>query len=162
MDPTRILEADHREIERLFAEIEGASGGERAASVQQLLETLRAHMTLEEEVVYPFLIKATGEEAEVENKNEHDVARANLREAESFLPSEPGLGAAMAGAQAVVSHHVEEEERDVFPQARQNGPELLEQMFVPFIQRRLELGLAVDAATLAAFSNVPAGDSGVI
>jgi len=152
MDPTRILEADHREIERLFGEIEDASGDERAKSVEQLLITLRAHMTLEEEVVYPVIVKVTGDETAVENQNEHDVARANLREAESFLPSEPGLGAAIAGAQAVVAHHVEEEEREVFPTVREKSPELLEQMFSSFVKRRLELGMVVDSDALRALS----------
>ena len=150
MDPTRILEADHREIERLFAEIEEASGDERVPYVERLLSTLRAHMTLEEEVVYPFIVQVTGEQSAVENNNEHDVARANLDEAESLLPREPGLGAAMAAAQAAVSHHVQEEESDVFPKVREEGRELLKQMFSSFVKRRVDLGLAVDAGALAA------------
>jgi hemerythrin superfamily protein len=149
MDPTRILEADHREIEHLFAEIEDASGEDRVPFVERLLTTLRAHMTLEEEVVYPAVVKVTGEEAAVENKNEHAVARANLDEAESFLPGEPGLGAAMAAAQAAVSHHVEEEESDVFPKVREDGREVLDQIFSSFVKRRLELGMTVDAEALA-------------
>ena len=150
MDPTRILEADHREIEQLFAEVEAASGEARVPFVERLLTTLRAHMTLEEEVVYPSIVTVTGEETGVENKNEHDVARANLDEAERFLPGDPGLGAAMAAAKAAVSHHVEEEESDVFPKAREDGGEVLEQMFSSFVKRRLQLGLAVDADALAA------------
>jgi hypothetical protein len=69
------------------------------------------------------------------------------------------LGAAIAGAKAVVSHHVEEEESDVFPKAREDGPELLEQMFPAFVKRRLELGLPVDADAMAAFSTEPATGS---
>jgi hemerythrin superfamily protein len=150
MDPTQILEADHREIEGLFDAIEGTSGEERVPHVKRLLTLLRAHMTLEEEVVYPSIKRVTGADSEVENKNEHSVARANLDEAESFLDGEPGLGAAMAAAQAAVSHHVQEEEADVFPEAREKGRELLEQMFPRFVQRRLELGMRVDGDALAA------------
>lgn len=150
MDPTRILEADHRQIERLFAAIEAASGEERVPHVERLLSTLRAHMTLEEEVVYPVIVKVAGDDAAVENKNEHAVARANLDEAESFLDGEPGLGAAMAAAQAAVSHHVEEEESDVFPKVRAEGSDLLEEMFSDFVKRRLELRMTVDADALAA------------
>ena len=143
MDPTRILEADHREIEGLFAAIEDASGEERVPHVQQLIALLRAHMTLEEEVVYPAIKKVTGSDSEVENRNEHAVPRANLDEAESFLDGEPGLGAAMAALQAAVSHHVAEEESDVFPQARDEGRELLAQMVPRFVERRAELGMTV-------------------
>jgi hemerythrin superfamily protein len=150
MDPTRILEADHREIEELFAHIEALSGDERVPHVERLLTVLRAHMTLEEEVVYPAIAKVTGADSEVENRNEHSVARANLDEAESFLGGEPGLGAAMAAAQAAVSHHVEEEESDVFPKAREHGREVLDRMLPSFVSRRLELGMPVDGDALAA------------
>ena len=150
LDPTTILESDHREIERLFAEIEEASGDARIPLVQQLLTTLRAHMTLEEEVVYPAISAVTADDAEVENKNEHAVARANLDEAERLLGGEPGLSAAMAAAQAAVSHHVGEEERDVFPKARVEGREVLERMLPSFVKRRQELGLPVPPEALAA------------
>ena len=150
MDPTRILEADHREIERLFSQIDDAEGEARVPHVERLVRLLRAHMTLEEEVVYPTIVKVTGDDSEVENKNEHDVARANLDEAESFLAGEPGLGAAMAAAQAAVSHHVREEETEVFPAVRERGGDLLEEMFRAFIMRRVELRLPVDPDALAA------------
>ena len=153
MDPTRILEADHREIEDLFAKIDEASGDARVPHVQRLLTVLRAHMTLEEEVVYPTIVTVTGENSEVENRNEHDVARANLDEAESFLAGEPGLGAAMAAAQAAASHHMQEEESEVFPKAREHGGELLEQMFGSFIKRRVELRMTVSGDALAAALN---------
>ena len=149
MDPTTILESDHREIERLFAEIDEADGDARIPLVQQLLTTLRAHMTLEEEVVYPSISAVTDDDAEVENKNEHAVARANLDEAEKFLGGEPGLGAAIAAAQAAVSHHVEEEERDVFPKAREEGRDVLDRMLPSFVKRRQELGLPVPPEALA-------------
>jgi hemerythrin superfamily protein len=150
MDPTRILEADHREIDELFVAIDDAAGEGRVPHVKQLISLLRAHMTLEEEVVYPAMKRVTGDDSEVENRNEHAVARANLDEAESFLDGEPGLGAAMAALRAAVSHHVEEEEADVFPQARERGPELLAQMLPRFVDRRVELGMAVPADALAA------------
>ena len=150
MDPTRILEADHRQIEELFEQIDAASGEARVPLVQRLLSALRAHMTLEEEVVYPVIVKVTGDDSEVENKNEHDVTRANLDEAESFLDGEPGLGAAMAAAGAAVAHHVHEEETDVFPKVREHGRELLQQMLTSFVHRRLALGMAVEGDALAA------------
>src|SRR6476646_9097860 len=53
MDVTRMLEADHREVEDLFAQIEKADGAERQPLVDKLAKSLLAHMQLEEAVVYP-------------------------------------------------------------------------------------------------------------
>src|SRR3954452_10094014 len=75
MDVTKLLEADHRTVEDLFARIDEAEGDDRQPLVDELVKALRAHMELEETVVYPAMEPVTGEEA-VENGNkEHEFAR---------------------------------------------------------------------------------------
>jgi hemerythrin superfamily protein len=152
MDVTRLLEADHRKVEALFDEIEGAEGDDRMPLIGQLTDALAAHMTLEEELVYPAMEPVTGAESVEEGESEHELARKALAELVALAPDGPGFGAALDAAKAGIDHHVEEEEGEVFPKLRTEGQQILGEMATPFMTRRLELGLPVDAAALAASS----------
>ena len=151
MDVTKLLEADHRQVEELFAAIEAAEGSERTPLIEELATSLKAHMQLEEDVLYPVMAPTTGEEAVEEANTEHELARKSLQEMLDLAPDEPGFGAAMEATKAGIAHHVEEEEDELFPKLRKDGT-VLEQIATPFMQKRLALGLPVDAAALAASS----------
>ena len=151
MDPTKLLEADHRTVEDLFARIEKAEGDDRAPFIDELATALRAHMELEETTVYPKMTPATGDEAVEEGNTEHELARKALQDMLDLAPDEPGFGAALEAVKAGITHHVEEEEGEVFPQLRKDS-ELLQAIATPFMQKRLEVGLPMDADALAAAS----------
>jgi hemerythrin superfamily protein len=148
MDPTKMLEADHRHVEALFDAIEEAEGDDRLPVIDELSTALRAHMELEEQVVYPAMEPVTGAEAVEEGNKEHELARSSLADVVELAPDEPGFGAALDATKAGVAHHVEEEENEVFPQLREHR-DVLERMATPFMTKRLELGLIVDAEALA-------------
>ncbi len=149
MDPTKLLEADHRQVEDLFTKIEGAEPAERPALIEQLQTSLQAHMELEEQVVYPAMQPVTGSEDVQEGVTEHELARKALADVVALAPDEPGFGAALDACKAGIEHHVKDEEDEVFPQLRKEGKQVLEQMATPFMAKRLELGLPMDAAALA-------------
>jgi iron-sulfur cluster repair protein YtfE (RIC family) len=153
MDPTRMLEADHRDVEDLFDKIEKAKGKDRTPFIDELATSLRAHMELEEEVVYPKMQPVTGKEAVQEGETEHDLARRSLAEVEKLAPDEPGFGAALEALKAGIEHHVEEEEDDDFPKLRKDGQKELDEMATPFMKKRMELGLPMKAEALAAASS---------
>jgi hemerythrin-like domain-containing protein len=150
MDPTKLLEADHRQVEDLFDRIDAAEGAERRSLVDELATALRAHMELEESVVYPAMVSVTGQEAVDEGENEHLVGREGLAEMLELV-DEPGFGAALEATKAGIAHHVDEEENEVFPQLRKNGT-VLDDMATPFMTKRLEVGLPMGADALAASS----------
>jgi iron-sulfur cluster repair protein YtfE (RIC family) len=152
MDVTRMLEADHRQAEELFAAIESAEGKDRQPMIDELATALRAHMQLEEEVLYPAMGKVTGKEAVEEANTEHDLARAGLEQMLGLAPAEPGFGAALDAVKAGITHHVHEEETEVFPELRKDGSQVLEQIATPFMQKRMELGMPMTAGALAAAS----------
>ena len=151
MDPTKLLEADHRQVEALFEAIENAEGDDRMPLIEELTTSLKAHMQLEEQVLYPAMAPATGDEVVEEGNKEHELARKSLQDMVDLAPDEPGFGAALEATKAGITHHVEEEEGEVFPELRSDGS-LLEKIATPFMQTRLELGLPMDAAALAAAS----------
>ena len=148
MDPTKMLEVDHRQVEALFKAIEKAEGDERAPLIEQLETALRAHMELEERIVYPAMARASGEDEVEEGNKEHELARKSLADMVALGPDEPGFGAALEATKAGIAHHVEEEERIVFPQLRSDGT-IFEQITSPFIHTRIDLGMPMDAALLA-------------
>jgi hemerythrin superfamily protein len=152
MDVTKILEADHRMVEDLFDQIEKAEGEERTPFIEQLATSLRGHMELEEDVVYPAMKPVTGDEDVQEGVKEHELARKALQEMVALAPDEPGFGAALESLKAGIVHHVEEEEGDVFPKLRKDGEQALADMATPFMTKRMELGLPMEADALAAAS----------
>ena len=152
MDVTRMLEADHREVEDLFAQIEKAEGAERQPLVDKLATSLLAHMQLEEAVVYPAMKPVTGDEVVEEANTEHELGRKTLQEMVRLAPDDPGFGAALDATRAGIAHHVEEEETEVFPELRKDGATVLQEIATPFMAKRLELGLPMGPDALAAAS----------
>jgi len=153
MDVTKVLESDHRQVEDLFAKIEKAEGAKRQPFIDELVNSLRAHMELEESVVYPAMEPATGHEEVEEGITEHKLARKGLDDVVRLAPDEPGFGAALDSVKAGITHHVKEEETEVFPKLRKNGAKALAEMATPFMKKRLELGLPMGADALAAASS---------
>jgi hemerythrin superfamily protein len=152
MDPTKLLEADHRQVEALFEAIDKAEGDERTPLIEELKTSLLAHMQLEERVLYPAMAPATGEESVEEANKEHELARSSLADMVDLAPDDPGFGAAMEATKAGIEHHVEEEEGELFPKLRKDSA-ILEQISTPFMKTRMELGLPMDASALAAASS---------
>ena len=153
MDVTKVLEADHRQVEELFAKIEGADGAARQPFIDELVTSLKAHMELEEQVLYPAMEPVTGHEEVQEGITEHELGRKGLKDLVRLAPDVPGFGAALDSVKAGITHHVKEEETEVFPKLRKDGAKVLEKMATPFMKKRLELGLPMGADALAAASS---------
>jgi hypothetical protein len=83
--------------------------------VAKLLASLQLHMTFEEESIYPLLAQVDGE-MEQEAEVEHGLARDGIAKLTELVGA-PGFGAAVEMVKAGISHHVEEEEQEAFPEA---------------------------------------------
>ena len=121
-DVTKMLEQDHREAEDLFAKIKETNGAARANLVTKLAGALRLHMKVEETIVYPAIAKQVddGDDMVAEAITEHEGARKALADVEKLSPNEPGFDGALEMLEAGISHHVEEEEDEVFPKFRES------------------------------------------
>ena len=150
MDVTKMLEADHRTVESLFAKIQKGEGDARTPLIDELATSLKAHMELEETVLYPAMSGVTGKESVQEANKEHELARKALAEMLALAPDDPGFGAALEALKAGIEHHVREEEEDVFPKLRSSGQSVLDEVATPFMQTRVSLGMPMDANALAA------------
>ena len=122
-DVVTMLEQDHREVEELFEKIKNTNGADAGpARHTRLAADLRLHMKVEESIVYPAIAKQVddGNDMVEEAKTEHEGARKVLGDVEKLSPNEPGFDGALEMLEAGISHHVEEEEDEVFPKLRES------------------------------------------
>jgi hemerythrin-like domain-containing protein len=121
-DPIVLLEADHRRFEELLEQ--GEATTERAAKRRsQLLNTLTAalnvHEAIEEKILYPALKPhAETHDIVLEGYQEHHVADVIIRELHQVAKSDEKWGAKFKVLEESLAHHIQEEERKMFPTAR--------------------------------------------
>lgn len=122
MDVFKLLKQDHREVEKLFGKIEKSSDSAvktREKTFKQVAQALRAHMSVEENIVYPRLreikvLKDTTNEA----YEEHHVAKQLIEELADMSADEEQWKAKASVLKEIIEHHVEEEEKELFPKAQ--------------------------------------------
>jgi hemerythrin-like domain-containing protein len=122
-DPIALLESDHRRFEDLLKQ--GEETTERAVKGRTaLLDTLTAalnvHELIEEQVLYPALKPHAETRAIVlEGFEEHHVADVIVKELHDLAADNERWGAKFKVLQESLEHHIQEEERNMFPNARQ-------------------------------------------
>ena len=123
MDAITLLKRDHRTVEELFKRFEKA--GDRANTqkrqiVDRIIEELSVHAVIEEQVLYPVARAAVSgaEDTVLESLEEHHIVKWVLSELEGMQPTEERFDAKVTVLIENVRHHVEEEEKDWFPQVR--------------------------------------------
>ena len=131
-DVITTIEADHREVERLFAAYATAtSPDEKDGLVDQIRLALAPHAAAEEILVYPAVRGASGEgdEQASHSIDEHQEIKRLLSEVDHMSATDPGRDQKVRELEQAVAHHVEEEEGEVLPSLRAGvTAERLEQM----------------------------------
>jgi hemerythrin superfamily protein len=155
----RVLADDHdrvRALFRYFAQLEGTGPTtERLNIAQDICKELVIHSTIEEELFYPAARIALGEnnlinEAEVE----HGAAKYLIRQLLATNTEDAFFCAKVKVLREYVKHHMDEEEKEIFPKLKQAKADMsaLEQRL---IARREELrGLLKTAGHLIGFEPV--------
>lgn len=117
-DPMRILKADHREVAQLLARLADTDEGtERENLVSEVETKLGLHMELEESLVYDLVEEHVGAEDKEEAEIEHGLVRETLTKLREMI-EQPGFGAVVEMLRGGISHHVEEEEREILPELK--------------------------------------------
>jgi hemerythrin-like domain-containing protein len=123
MDAIAMLKADHEKVKELLAELETTT--ERGAKTRaELFATIKGeltvHETIEEEIFYPALKEhPKAKELVLEAYEEHHVVDTAMAELEGLDVSDETWGAKATVMKENVEHHIEEEESEMFKQARQ-------------------------------------------
>jgi hemerythrin superfamily protein len=118
-----LLEKQHREVEELFEELEGA--GERAEKTKERLcreisDKLAVHAEIEEKLFYPEAKQENTEEILRESVEEHLAMKRILSDLVETRPTDEQFDARMKVLKEQVEHHVEEEEGELFPKVRKS------------------------------------------
>jgi hemerythrin-like domain-containing protein len=121
-DVFEMLKTDHRHVQDLFTRFEDADKRERAAIAEETLTALEVHAALEEELVYPAIAKVVEDrEAVSEAREEHHVAKLLIKELHKMEAGDDAFATKFKVLGELVSHHIEEEEGELFPQAEEGG-----------------------------------------
>ena len=118
-----MLKHDHDRVKSLLGDIEGSSSGaaeSRGMMLATLKHDLEVHEVLEEEILYPALKDhAKTKELALEAYEEHHVVDLVIADIETTLPGDETWAAKFAVLKENLEHHIEEEEGQMFKQARQ-------------------------------------------
>jgi hemerythrin-like domain-containing protein len=122
-DAIDVLVRDHREVEQLFTTFEGLGTGahkRRRSVVDKMIAALSRHAAIEELIFYPRIrieVPSTQDEV-LESLEEHHIVKWTLSELEDLPVEDERFTAKVTVLMESVRHHVEEEERDLFPTVR--------------------------------------------
>jgi hypothetical protein len=124
-DAIALLKADHRTVEELFEQYEGATGeGKKQKLALQICMELTIHAKIEEEIFYPACEGKIEEDLLKEAYVEHDGAKVLIAEIEAGSPDDEFYDAKVKVLSEQIEHHVGEEEmrmEGMFSQARKAG-----------------------------------------
>ena len=133
MKATELLKKQHREVMKLFKEVEKTEAPrERKRLMTDIASHLKVHTTIEEEIFYP-AVKGIGtekaEEMMLEAVEEHHVVDLVLEELPQVDPAADTFEAKMTVLKELIEHHVEEEQDEIFPMAeRKLGKERISEL----------------------------------
>jgi iron-sulfur cluster repair protein YtfE (RIC family) len=119
MDAIELLTQQHREVEKLFEQYEKAGDRAEKREICELIsDELAMHAALEERIFYPATNAARREEALHEAVEEHRSANRHIADIVRGYVLEEQIDAKMNVLMGQIEHHVEEEEKELFPKAR--------------------------------------------
>jgi hemerythrin superfamily protein len=132
------LQAEHDEVQDLLQRLnKSETAREQKSLVNQIKQALVPHTKAEEEVVYTPIAALSAEKAKIdgaEGFTEHALASATLMQLDSLTPNTPEFKAAAKVLKELIDHHVQEEERNIWAQVKENfSSEQREQMNRDFL-----------------------------
>jgi hypothetical protein len=122
MDAIALLKADHDKMRKLLTELETTT--ERGVKTRtELFATIKGELTvhevIEEEIFYPELkAHPKAKDIVLEGYEEHHVVDLVMAELENLAVDDESWGAKALVMKENVEHHMEEEEGEMFKQAR--------------------------------------------
>ena len=123
MNAMTLLKEDHQKVKKMLAELESTT--ERGVKTREELFTkvkqeLVVHEAIEEEIFYPALKEhPKTKEIALEGYEEHHVVDTVMAEMEGIAYDDEQWGAKFTVMKENLEHHIEEEEGEMFKQAKQ-------------------------------------------
>jgi hypothetical protein len=145
-DAIELLKQDHRKVEGLFKEFETLKDEDEAGSaevIESACMELKIHDKIETEIFYP-AARAQAEQEEMEDlldeaEVEHETVRELIEKLESMDSSDEKRNAHFTVLSEYVKHHVQEEEKEMFPKLKKLKELDLEGIGAEMKERKAEL-----------------------
>ncbi|HEX9400541.1 MAG TPA: hemerythrin domain-containing protein [Anaeromyxobacter sp.] len=121
MNAIDLLEKQHREVEELFEDFDDAGDGARKTKerlCRDISDQLAVHAEIEEKLFYPESKQEDTEEILRESVEEHLSMKRLLAEIMEGGTGDEQFMARMKVLKEQVEHHVDEEEKELFPKVR--------------------------------------------
>ncbi len=139
-----LLKNDHAAVKKLFTQYEKLAKQQdidgKVHIANKICAELVVHTMAEEEVFYPAALEATHDpDMFNEAKVEHDSAKDLIAQIQNLDPEDPMFDANVKVLGEYITHHVEEEETEMFPMVRASRMVNLKQMATEFTARRAQL-----------------------
>jgi len=123
-DAIAILSEDHKNVKTMFTDFtklmksEGKDE-EKGALVEKICEEFTVHTQIEEEIFYPAVRAAIGDDDLMDEADvEHAGAKELIAQLEEMEPGDDHYDAKVTVLGENVDHHVKEEQDEMFPKAK--------------------------------------------
>jgi hemerythrin-like domain-containing protein len=144
-NPITMLKADHTKLKRLLRQLDETTERavkERERLVRELEREIKTHAQVEEEVFYP-TFKKVAEDSEAEDlfyeaTEEHHVVDMVLPSLKACNPKSPEFTAKAKVLKELIEHHIREEEKEMFVEARELMSEQQMEALGDLMQQRRE------------------------
>jgi hypothetical protein len=143
MDALSLLKQDHDEVKKILGKLEDTT--ERAVKTRtELFDSFRSemqiHEAIEEEIFYPALKQhAETKDITLEGYEEHHVVDLVMHELEGVPVDDETWAAKFTVMKENIEHHIDEEEGEMFPKARDVIGDELEALGERMMVRKQEL-----------------------
>src|SRR6476620_2446618 len=125
-DACDLLDADHRNVKKMFKEYEELTESRGRNLAQKKMELARqicieltVHARIEEEIFYPAVREAIKETDRLDEATvEHQSAKELIAQIESGAQADDMFDAKVKVLGEYVDHHIKEEKNELFPKAR--------------------------------------------
>jgi len=123
MDAVKLLKDDHKKVKDLFRQFEKARSVDRKKKIaEEAMHELEVHAAIEEEIFYPAAkAKADkeGKQLVAEAVEEHHVVKVLIGELQAMREVNEQYEAKFTVLIENVEHHIEEEEKEMLPDAKE-------------------------------------------
>lgn len=150
-DAVDLLDSDHKLVQKLFIQFQtlhefGALPEDRRTMAERICAELTIHTQIEEELFYPAVREATGDDALLDHaEEEHQEAKDLIARIQAMGPKDEGYDDCVQQLAGAVMAHVMEERERVFLQARYSPLDLRARSRTVRAQAGAEVGRGRDA-----------------
>jgi hemerythrin superfamily protein len=138
-DAITLLKQDHEKVRQMFEEFEKADEDRKFELAAEICQALTVHATIEEEIFYPQVRESIeAEDLMFEAEIEHDTVKNLIERVQEGEVDETQLSAMIKVMNEYVNHHVNEEQRRMFPRVKRSELDL-EALGKELLARKTEL-----------------------